>query len=142
MTIPCAISGSFKRNLTEIGEYMQELEKNGFQILSPTSSEIRRDDDDFILLQSDKKDNPWQIELLHLGAISRASVLIVVNPKNYIGFSVNCEIGYALGLGKIITFSDEVPDFFVHYPFAFSFNGDVTAIRGNIKNLSGRIIKA
>ena len=43
----------------------------------------------------------------HFRAIDNSEVLYVINPGGYIGTLVNVEIGYALGKGKPVYFSEK-----------------------------------
>ncbi len=47
----------------------------------------------------------------HFAAIEAAQLLYVLNKNGYIGNSVKIEIGYALGKGKAVIFSEDASEF-------------------------------
>ncbi|MFA5303430.1 MAG: hypothetical protein WC393_02750 [Candidatus Nanoarchaeia archaeon] len=131
--VKCVLSGSFRKHLPEITYYFNELKMNNYQILSPRDVDIRKDDNDFILLKGDIVDKPEYIEISHLIAIENSDVLFVINPKNYTGFSTIFEMGYAFGRGKPIGFSNNISDVLKYYPLAFSFEQDISLISSKFK---------
>lgn len=99
MAIPtCTVSGSFRRHLGPITSKIAELQRAGFTVLSPRTTESVGEIDGFVILQGDSGD-PRQIEEGHLSAIRRSDCLYIVNPTGYIGPSATMEIGYAIALG-------------------------------------------
>lgn len=103
------ISGSFRKFLKEIKEYIREFEKNGVTILSPNVSKIKNENNEFIYFKSDKRKPIKIIEKTHLLNISHSDFLFIVNPNGYIGTSSLLEIGYALANNKKI-FSSNSPN--------------------------------
>lgn len=107
--LKCTISGSFRRFYKEICETRRVFEKNGIIVLSPAVSKIINPDEDFPLLETDKKDSTKkEIEDMHLKAIEESDFLYVVCPDGYIGNSTRFEIGYAHGKG-IPIYSSNLP---------------------------------
>ena len=102
------ISGSLRKFLDNIREYIKDFEENGIEVLSPKISELQTDIDGFIYFKNDKKKPFDLIEKTHLLNISNSDFLFVVNPNGYIGTSTLIEIGYALALNKKI-FSLDLP---------------------------------
>lgn len=105
------LSGSFNKNFSEIIDYYIELKKYDFQLQSPRNFEILDDSTNFILLKGDRGNNIKEIEFDHLHAIKNSDILIVVNPKNYIGISTALEIGFAFENRIPIYFSHDIPKF-------------------------------
>lgn len=58
-------------------------------------------------LNKDNLDKKRRLFLDHCLAIDRSEALYVINPAGYVGKSVIVEIGYALGRGKPIYFSEK-----------------------------------
>lgn len=103
------ISGSLRKFLDNIREYIRDFEKNSITVLSPKISKIQTDNNGFIYFKNDKKKPIDLIEKTHLLNISYSDFLFVVNPNGYIGTSTLFEIGYALALNKKI-FSSDLPN--------------------------------
>src|SRR5688572_19747006 len=106
-----AISGSFRKHFEEIQVVRSKLEELGVCVLSPQRATIRDEQSGFVLLTSDKTDDPQTLESQHLEFIREANALYVVNPGGYLGHSVALEIGWAAALDKRVvaqfTFADQ-----------------------------------
>jgi NTP pyrophosphatase (non-canonical NTP hydrolase) len=99
------ISGSFRRDLEQIGEAMKLFQSEGVEIISPRTHEAVGNIDDFVLVEGDMG-TPAELERAHLDAIARSNLLYVVNPGGYLGLSVSMEIGFALAY-RVSVFAQE-----------------------------------
>jgi len=114
--VTCTISGSYRRFLEEVAAKMRECSENTIEVLSPASTDVRKETDGFVYLKGDEGEAE-EIEGKHLDFISRSDFLYVVNPDGYIGPSATLEIGYAVAKAVPVFCSDKptetVLNFFV-----------------------------
>lgn len=110
LNLKCTLSGSFNRYFSEISDFYDDLKHCNFKILSPQDFEISDDSTDFIRLKSDIGTTIGEIESHHLQAIENSQILLVINPKKYIGISTALEIGFAVANKKLILFSNGIPE--------------------------------
>lgn len=104
------ISGSFRKHLDGIRETIVEFERAGINVLSPKNSLPLDPDAAFVLLRSDKTEDPETLERDHLNAIKKADALYVYNKDGYLGSSAIFEMGSANILDKPIFVKEEVKD--------------------------------
>jgi len=95
MAYRVTVSGSFGRHWDEIRRTIQELRKEGADVLSPRDSQPLDTIHGFVLLDGDEG-SPADLERAHLEAIGASDLLYVVNPEGYVGPSTSLEIGFAL----------------------------------------------
>ena len=108
--IPITISGSFRKALNEIRSDILEFQKLGCVVLSPKMFVSHRNEDNFVILDSDGNRKPAAIHGHHLVSIKQSSFLWVRNPGGYTGISTVLEIGYANALGVPIFASEQASD--------------------------------
>ena len=104
------ISGSFRKHLPGIQDKIKEFKSLGFEVLSPVISTAVNPGEEFVFLESDKDNNPKELEEKHLQAIQEASTLYIFNPDGYLGNSTQMELGFALGVQKPIYSYEEIAD--------------------------------
>jgi nucleoside 2-deoxyribosyltransferase len=100
--INVSISGSFKKFLSEIQQYIRAFQDKGIQVLSPKDLPPTTKDKEFIFLETEEEIPIKNIEQTHLKSIIDNDFLYVVNPTGYVGVSTAFEIGFALALNKPI----------------------------------------
>lgn len=110
MKLAVTISGSFQRALEEIRDDIGFFEGSGCQVLSPRMFKKHKNEDGFVVLDSDGGRRPAAIHGRHLSSIERSAILWVRNPGGYLGLSTALEIGYAHSLGVAIYASDRPED--------------------------------
>jgi len=94
----CVIHGSFRKHFEEIRNAYNIFTSAGIEVLAPTLSEIKEINNGFVILQSDKENDPRIIELLYLHNLKRLGengFSYFVNPEGYIGRSASYELGIA-----------------------------------------------
>ena len=96
--------GSLRKQLKTIKEKALQLEKNGYKILAPKISNIKNDENGFIIFEDDLSDNPITIESEFIENCLKAENIIVCNKDGYIGNAVMFEVGYLLAKKKNIEF--------------------------------------
>ncbi len=99
--------GSLRKQLETIKEKALQLEENGYKILSPKLSNIKNDENGFIIFEDDLSDNPITIESEFIEDCLKAESIIVCNKDGYVGNTVMFEIGYLLAKKKNIEFIQE-----------------------------------
>lgn len=52
------VSGSFRKHMEKIGEAIENFEKAGIKVLSPTTKEILDPNEEFVLLATDDPSTP------------------------------------------------------------------------------------
>jgi len=108
------ISGSFRKHLDYILEVKNYLESMGAKVLSPRFSKPKNPGDNFVIFEGEEGLSPLQIERYHLSSIEKSDVLIVCDPKGYVGASALLKIGYAHALGKRIIFTEKPEEFILN----------------------------
>ncbi len=99
--------GSLRKQLDTIKNQAYEYQKNGYTVLAPKISAIKKDMNGFIILEEDESDEPIVIEKDFLEKCLKAEEIVVCNHNGYLGNTVMMEMGYLLGKGKIIKFMEE-----------------------------------
>ena len=94
--------GSLKKQLETIKEKALQLEENGYKILAPKVSNIKNDENGFIIFEDDLSDNPITIESDFIENCLKAENIIVCNKDGYVGNTVMFEIGYLLAKKRIL----------------------------------------
>lgn len=88
------------KNKTLIHSICKKLEEKGHIVLTPPIHNIEKYADSMDL---EGETLLWKgATFAHLNRIKTASVCIMVNPKGYLGVGSTLELGYAVGLGKLI----------------------------------------
>lgn len=105
------LSGNFRKHFKEIEEIKNIFIKEKNTILSTSFLNAKNPNEEFILFEGEKSEDPKDLENLHLHSISKSDFLYLVNPKGYIGNSSTMEIGYAISRG-IPIYSKEKPEEF------------------------------
>jgi len=104
------LSGSLHQHIAAIASMAAEFKTRGAEVLSPTSTEVQREDKDGFVYLTDNHGGPREIESGHLAAIGRSDLLYVVNPGGYLGLSTAMEIGYALARSVPVYSSDPITE--------------------------------
>ena len=99
--------GSLRKQLETIKEKALQLEENDYKILSPKLSNIKNDENGFIIFEDDFSDDPIEIESDFIENCLKSENIIVCNKDGYIGNTVMFEIGYLLAKKKNIEFIQE-----------------------------------
>lgn len=99
--------GSLRKQLETIKEKAKQSEQNGYNILAPKISNIRSDENGFVIFEDDLSDNPITIESDFIENCLRSENVIVCDKDGYIGNTVMFEIGYLLAKKKNIKFIQE-----------------------------------
>lgn len=102
-----SLLGSLRKQLGTIKEKKLQLEKNGLKVLAPKLSNIRKEENGFILFEDDVHDNPIEIESDFLENCLKSESILICDKDGYIGNTVMFEIGYLLAKKKKIEFIEE-----------------------------------
>lgn len=105
-----SILGSFNKHYEFIKEDINNFTTKGFDVLAPAVSNIKSNNNGYVLFESDKSDNPVQIEQSFLDLCKRSDVIYICNVGGYLGKTVMFELGYLLGIGKEIFFKEYPSD--------------------------------
>lgn len=136
MKLKATISGSFQKFLREIKQIIDEFEKNEIEILSPKLSNVKSNENNFIIFEHENK-LPKNLEISHLKAIERSDFLYIVNPQGYIGNSCAMEIGFALA-HNIPIFTLEIPNEFIFSLFTQT-QKSISEIKTNIQKIQNEM---
>lgn len=103
------ICGSFNKHLRQIAQLIKELKAKGYNILSPSNTEVVGDENGFLIFENNfiKNHCTWPIESDHLDAIEKADLVIICNYGGYIGYSTTMEIGAAYMRNKKLVFIED-----------------------------------
>lgn len=104
------ISGSFQKSINAIREDIKEFQRLGCTILSPRMFTSHKNDDGFVILDSDGGRHPAAIHSRHLVSIDQSMLLWVRDEKGYIGLSTALEIGYAHAIGLPVFAPEKATD--------------------------------
>jgi len=112
------ISGSFRKNMEQIGKALEGFEKADVKVLAPTTKEAVNPDEEFIILATDDPNKPpHKLEMDFMREIRKADFLYVANVDGYVGQSAATEMAYArlknlpVVVAEVIkTFSSEIPE--------------------------------
>lgn len=99
--------GSLRKQLDTIKNQAYVYQKNGYTVLAPKISSVKKDINGFIIFEDDKSDEPIIIEKDFLEKCLKSEEIVVCDSNGYIGNTVMMEIGYLLGKGKKIKFLEE-----------------------------------
>lgn len=99
--------GSLRKQLDTIKIQAYEYQTNGYTVLAPKISSIKKNINGFIIFEDDKSDDPIIIEKDFLEKCLKSEEIIICDSNGYIGNTVMMEIGYLLGKGKKIKFVEE-----------------------------------
>lgn len=97
-----SLLGSLTKQLECIKEENIKQKNNGYEILAPRLSNIKTDENGFIIFEDDISDNPIIIESNFIENCLKSENIIVCNKDGYIGNTVMFEIGYLLAKKKNI----------------------------------------
>lgn len=104
------ISGSFSRHMKEIGQSMETFQNLDYTVMSPITTNIIKELEDFLYVRGDTLDNIRLTEDKHLNAIFKSDFLWVCCPDGRMGISASLEIGYAIAMNKKIYTKDNILD--------------------------------
>lgn len=102
-----SLLGSLRKQLISIKEKALQLEENGYKILAPKLSNIKTNENGFIIFEDDVSDNPIIIESDFIEKCLKSESIIVCNKGGYVGNTVMFEIGYLLAKKKNIEFIED-----------------------------------
>lgn len=103
------IIGSFRKYFDDVLLAIERFEKSGHRILSPRYSSIIRDEEGFVILESDDPSfSHLDIQTLVFHRAFRSDFVYVWNPEGYIGKTTAYEIGRLT--------EREIPLFYKEYP--------------------------
>lgn len=98
MIVTLCGSGRFKEQIHDIGHQLQNA---GYFVMTPPLHEIDR--------LTGGADSPELTDLVwkgathaHLQRVAKADIVFVINPDGYVGNSTTLELGYAIGVGKVV----------------------------------------
>lgn len=100
------ISGSFQKALNQIKNDIISFQELGCNVLSPRMFLNSRNEEGFVVLDSDGNRRPAAIHGRHLVSIKQSVLLWVRLVDGYVGLSTALEIGYAKAVG-VPVFSSE-----------------------------------
>ena len=108
-TIPKTVVflGSLRKQLYAIKNQAYEFKKNGYNVLAPKISKVKKDNNGFIIFEDDESDDSIIIEKDFLEKCLKSEKIIVCDSNGYIGNTVMLELGYLIGKGKKISFIEE-----------------------------------
>ncbi len=104
------ISGSFIRHMDIISKDMDEFTNLNYIILSPITSKIVKEMEDFLYVKGNIIDNVRLTQDKHLNAIYNSDFLWLICPDGKPGQSACLEIGYAIAMNKKIYSKDFICD--------------------------------
>ena len=99
-----SLLGSLRKQIEFISESASRLEKSGYEILAPKLSNVKTDENGFIIFEDDVSDNPIMIESDFIEKCLKSESIVVCDKDGYIGNTVMFEIGYLLAKKKNIEF--------------------------------------
>lgn len=99
-----SLLGSLRKQIESIKEKILQLEESGYEILAPKLSNIKTDENGFIIFEDDVSDNPIIIESDFIENCLKSESVVVCDKDGYVGNTVMFEIGYLLAKKKNIKF--------------------------------------
>lgn len=102
-----SLLGSLRKQLISIKEKALQLEEKGYKVLSPKLSNIKTNENGFVIFEEDVSDNPIIIESDFIENCLKSENIIVCDKDGYVGNTVMFEIGYLLAKKKNIEFVEE-----------------------------------
>lgn len=91
---------SLRKQLDFIKKQAYEYQKNGYIVLAPKISAVKKDANGFVIFEDDESDDPIVIEKDFLEKCLKSEEIVICDSNGYIGNTVMMEIGYLLGNGK------------------------------------------
>lgn len=89
----CSIIGSFRKYYQEVIRIIDVFKKADIEVVSPKKSQITDEINDFVILRTDKTNNPIEIQLITFNRILRSDFIYVYNPSGYVGRTTCYELG-------------------------------------------------
>lgn len=105
--------GSLRKQINCIRETALELSNSGYKVLAPKISNIKTDNNGFVIFEDDVSDNPIVIESDFIENCLSSEKIIVCDKDGYVGNTVMFEIGYLLAQNKKIEFIEEPKEVWV-----------------------------
>lgn len=102
-----SLLGSLRKQLLVIKERKLQLEANGYKVLSPKLSNVKTDENGFVIFEDDISNNPVVIESDFLEKCLKSENILICDKDGYIGNTVLFEIGFLLAKKKRIEFIQE-----------------------------------
>lgn len=102
-----SLLGSLRKQLISIKEKALQLEETGYKVLAPKLSNVKTNENGFIIFEDDVSDNPIVIESDFIENCLKSEGIIVCDKDGYVGNTVMFEIGYLLAKKKNIEFIEE-----------------------------------
>lgn len=102
-----SLLGSLRKQLISIKEKALQLEEAGYKVLAPKLSNVKTNENGFIIFEEDVSDNPIAIESNFIENCLKSEGIIVCDKDGYVGNTVMFEIGYLLAKKKNIEFIEE-----------------------------------
>lgn len=99
-----SLLGSLRKQIESIKEKILQLEESGYEILAPKLSNVKTDENGFIIFEDDVSDNPIIIESDFIENCLKSESVVVCDKDGYVGNTVMFEIGYLLAKKKNIKF--------------------------------------
>ena len=108
-----SLLGSLRKQLLFMKEKLLQLEAEGYNVLAPRLSNIKTDENGFIIFEDDISDSPIIIESNFIENCLKSERIIVCNENGYIGNTVMFEIGYLLAKKKEIEFIESPKEYWI-----------------------------
>ena len=108
-----SLLGSLRKQLLFMKEKLLQLEAEGYNVLAPRLSNIKTDENGFIIFEDDISDSPIIIESNFIENCLKSERIIVCNENGYIGNTVMFEIGYLLAKKKEIEFIESLKEYWI-----------------------------
>ena len=102
-----SLLGSLRKQLISIKEKALQLEETGYKVLAPKLSNVKTNENGFIIFEDDVSDNPIAIESNFIENCLKSEGIIVCDKDGYVGNTVMFEIGYLLAKKRNIEFIEE-----------------------------------
>lgn len=99
-----SLLGSLRKQIEYIKEKKSQLEESGYKVLAPKLSNVKTDENGFIIFEDDVSDNPIIIESDFIENCLKSESIVVCDKDGYVGNTVMFEIGYLLAKKKNIKF--------------------------------------
>ena len=121
------ICGSFQKNIEEISNVMDILDKHNIQVLSPWTRNVVPETigTNFILLEGQELLNErdsWRHKYDHMNKFAKSDAIIVCNPDGKIGQGTMFEFGFMVAYSKRVIFTNEPKDLSIVFPYEVGLN--------------------
>jgi hypothetical protein len=103
------VSGSFRRAIAQVAAAVEDFQRRGATVLSPTDPRPLEQFGDFVYVASDLHRTIRLLQERHFEAIVRSDLLWLCAPDGRLGDSAAAEVHHA-NLHGIPVFTDTVPD--------------------------------